>query len=936
MSSHVASLLVAGSLDALTYWSLAFMVAAGLTVVFGMLGFLNAAHTSFYMLGGYVAYTVAGATGSFWAALLLAPLLVAATGVVLERLLFAKLYAAGHASQLLLTIGLAYVIAEASKLVWGDSAFAVAPPASLAGRITVLGATLPVYHLFIIGAAVVLVCVIAALLLGTRLGMVIRAASVHPEMVGALGFKVRDIYTLVFAVGLYLAAFAGVVMAPLEGGPIRPWRTMPWSRHSSSSSLAAWAVCRAPSSSPAFWASCRASAASSFRPMPCSSRHRSGGVLLFRPVGVVRSQIRVTAYPDTLAETRSPRRARALNLHTTAEAFATVALLTVLVAAPALFSRATINDLGQGRLPRPVRHQLQHPVQVFRPSILRTCRLLWFRGLCQALLLQSFAGLPVPLLVLATGLSAAVLGCLIGQICVRRSGAYFSMTTLAIAALFYAIAFKWHAATGGTDGLDSFMPSDLMLLPRWHLDSPGIAQTYLLVLAILIPVAAAAWALLELTPFGNAVVAVKHNEKRAAFLGYDTHRVKLANFTLAAGLAGVAGALWAIDNSFVSTDSIDLSFSTTVIIIAFLGGSVWFWGPLIGAVVYIAASDWLSALTPTLADLAGPGLHSGRAVRARRHRRPGEVAVAPRLAPAGGRGCLRPPCFVWTGSRRDFQARRCWVDLDLSVPRWGKTGPDRPERCRQDHADQRDHGRSSVGCGGHPVSRQKHPATAAPSAQPPGYFTLVPDSQPVRRDDGRREYPQRGPCVIADCKPARGGCWGACTRSFAEAVEIAEMVGLGRALQERADNLSYGMQRRLDIALVLAQRPELIILDEPAAGLSAAETRDLIGVLQATIGKRTLILVEHDMDVVYALSDRITRARLRAGADRGHTRRNQCGPEMFGASTSARRPPDHASRRKPPGALWAKPDPARCIPAQRTIRNRLPARTAMAPENPPR
>jgi branched-subunit amino acid ABC-type transport system permease component len=159
LSSLVASLLVAGSVDALTYWSLAVTVAAGLTVAFGMLGFLNAAHTSFYILGGYVAYTVVG-----------------------------------------------------------DSAFAVAPPPSLAGRTTVLGATLPVYHLFIIGVAVVLVCVIAALLLGTRLGMVIGAASVHPEMVGALGFKVRDIYTLVFAVGLYLAAFAGVVMAPLEGG----------------------------------------------------------------------------------------------------------------------------------------------------------------------------------------------------------------------------------------------------------------------------------------------------------------------------------------------------------------------------------------------------------------------------------------------------------------------------------------------------------------------------------------------------------------------------------------------------------------------------------------------------------------------------------------------------------------------------------------------
>jgi branched-chain amino acid transport system permease protein len=217
MSHDLTSLLVAGGLDALTYWSLAFMIAAGLTVVFGMLGFLNAAHTAFYMLAGYAAYTLAGTSGSFWLALALAPLVVVLMGVLLERLLFTRLYAAGHASQLLLTIGLAYVIAEGTKLIWGDSAFTVSPPASLGGRISVLGATLPVYHLFIIATAIILVCAIAALLLGTRLGMLIRAASVHPEMVGALGFKVRDIYTFVFAVGLYLAAVAGVVMAPLAG-----------------------------------------------------------------------------------------------------------------------------------------------------------------------------------------------------------------------------------------------------------------------------------------------------------------------------------------------------------------------------------------------------------------------------------------------------------------------------------------------------------------------------------------------------------------------------------------------------------------------------------------------------------------------------------------------------------------------------------------------
>jgi len=211
------SLLVAGGLDAATYWSLAFMIAAGLTVVFGMLGFLNAAHTSFYMLAGYVAYTVAGITGSFWAALLVAPVVVAGAGLVLERLLFRRLYTAGHTAQLLLTIGLAYVIAEATKMVWGDSAFAIAPPPLLAGRFTLFGATLPVYHLFIIAAAVGLLGVLFLLLRGTRLGMVIRAAASHPEMVGALGFNVRNVYSLVFLIGLYLAAFAGVVMAPMEG-----------------------------------------------------------------------------------------------------------------------------------------------------------------------------------------------------------------------------------------------------------------------------------------------------------------------------------------------------------------------------------------------------------------------------------------------------------------------------------------------------------------------------------------------------------------------------------------------------------------------------------------------------------------------------------------------------------------------------------------------
>jgi len=280
------------------------------------------------------------------------------------------------------------------------------------------------------------------------------------------------------------------------------------------------------------------------------------------------------------------------------QTYATTLVIVLLIAAPLFASRAMVNDLGQAVCLGLFAISFNI---IFKYSGLLSfghAAFFGFAAYAEALLLQEYGNLPIPVLVLAAGSGTALLGLVLGHIGVRRQGAYFSMTTLAIGAFFYSAAFKWSSVTGGTDGLDGFMPDSLTILPGWQWDSPSLSQTYWLVLAILIPAAVAAWALLELTPFGNAVRAVRQNETRAKFLGYNTHAIKLANFTLAAGLAGIAGALWAIDNAFVSTDSIDLSFSTTVIIMAFLGGSVWYWGPVIGAVLYIAASDWLSALTP--------------------------------------------------------------------------------------------------------------------------------------------------------------------------------------------------------------------------------------------------------------------------------------------------------------------------------------------------
>jgi branched-chain amino acid transport system permease protein len=279
------------------------------------------------------------------------------------------------------------------------------------------------------------------------------------------------------------------------------------------------------------------------------------------------------------------------------EGLVTIALLGAISAAPLLVSQAALNDLSQAVLLGLFAISFNI---VFKYSGLLSFGHAAFFGVSAytaSILLRTVPTLPIPVLVLGVAAATGVLGAVLGHVCVRRSGAYFSMLTLAIGSFLYTVAFKWNAVTGGTDGLGNFMPPSLTLLPGWTLASPTIAQTYWLAVAFLIPVALAAWALLELTPFGNAVVLTKQNEERAAFLGYDTYGVKLANYTLAALVAGVAGALWALQNGFVSTDSIDLTLSTTVIIMAFIGGSAWFWGPLIGSTIYIFASDRLSALT---------------------------------------------------------------------------------------------------------------------------------------------------------------------------------------------------------------------------------------------------------------------------------------------------------------------------------------------------
>ena len=231
--------LLIGVLNGVSSGLLLFMLSSGLTLIFSMMGVLNFAHASFYMIGAYFAYTLTGFFG-FWPALVLAPLLVGGLGALFERLCLRRVHRHGNVAELLITFGLSYVVLELVQLLWGRATVPFSPPAALSGTaFTVVASSLGGIHV-VAGAAPAAMCSAAAgvvvtcsqfpltrtfimliallmlvalwlLLTRTRIGLVIQASLTHPEMVEALGHDVPRVFMFVFGSGCALAALAGVI-----------------------------------------------------------------------------------------------------------------------------------------------------------------------------------------------------------------------------------------------------------------------------------------------------------------------------------------------------------------------------------------------------------------------------------------------------------------------------------------------------------------------------------------------------------------------------------------------------------------------------------------------------------------------------------------------------------------------------------------------------
>ena len=204
-------------LNSVQYGLLLFMLAAGLTLIFGIMGVVNLAHGSFYMLGAYLAYALTAQLGSLFAAIAVGAVLAALFGLALEWLLLRHFYQRDHLDQVLLTFGLIYIFEELRSLLWGDEVHGVAVPALLDGSIALTDTlSYPVYRLFMSGVCLVLAAALYLLIARTRLGMRIRAGAFNREMAESLGVNIKLLHAIVFALGVGLAAVAGMVAAPVS------------------------------------------------------------------------------------------------------------------------------------------------------------------------------------------------------------------------------------------------------------------------------------------------------------------------------------------------------------------------------------------------------------------------------------------------------------------------------------------------------------------------------------------------------------------------------------------------------------------------------------------------------------------------------------------------------------------------------------------------
>ena len=557
-----------------------FLVASGLSLIFGVTRIVNFAHGSFYMLGAFVGYSIMqllpGAIG-FWASVLLAGLVVGLIGVVVELLVLRPVYKAPELFQLVATFGVILVIQDLALIVWGAEDVLGPRAPGLKGIVRILGEPVPKYDLALIAITPFVLFGLWYLITKTRIGILVRAATQDREMAAALGVNQAWLFTGVFFLGTALAGLGGAIQLPKGGADLlMDFNIL--------TAIFVVVVIGGMGSLPgAYVAAVLISGINVFGVtyIPQSTLVLTFVVmvvvLMVKPYGLFGRE-EVAGEHGQVGEPERPikpagRKVRLL----VAAGLGILALLPLL---GSNFAMVLITDIIIFALFAASLHFL-----LGLGGMVSFGHAAYFgAGAYAAGLLVAHAGTPMELALLLAPLGAFCVAVIFGWLCVRLTGVYFAMLTLAFAQLLWSLVYQWGEFTGGDDGLVDIWPSEWL--------SGTTAYFYL---TLIIGVGGILFLRhVAHSPFGYALRASRDSARQAEAMGINTKRIQWAAFAFAGAMAGVAGGLFIFSKGSVFPTELEIAKSFDALIVIFLGGVKTLSGAVVGGASLEFAKDYIT------------------------------------------------------------------------------------------------------------------------------------------------------------------------------------------------------------------------------------------------------------------------------------------------------------------------------------------------------
>jgi len=562
-------LFIAQILTGLANASSLFLVACGLSLIFGVTRIVNFAHGSLYMIGAYTGYTLMqvlpGAIG-FWGAILLSGVAVGIVGVLIEMLVLRPVYKAPELFQLVATFGVILVIQDLALMIWGPEDLLGPRAPGLRGVVRIMGEPIPKYDIALLVITPVIALALWYLMTKTRMGVLVRAATQDREMVGALGVNQAWLFTGVFALGSALAGLGGALQLPKGGADLlMDFNIL--------APVFVVVVIGGMGSLPgAYLAAIIISVLNVFGVtyLPQSTLVLMFVVmivvLMIRPYGLfgreeVAGEHGQVGEPERPIKPASPK-VRGIIV----TGLCALALLPVM---GSTYSLVFVTDMLIFCLFAASLHFL-----LGTGGLVSFGHAAYFGGGAYvAALLITYSNTPMELTFMLAPIGAGLVALVIGWVCLRLTGVYFAMLTLAFAQLVWSLVFQWGAVTGGDDGLVNIWPAEWL--------KPTVVYFYFALIFSVCGILLMRH--VQHSPFGYALRAARDSQRQAEATGINTRQIQLIAFGFAGFMGGIAGALFVFSKGSVFPNELEIARSFDALIVVFLGGVKTLAGGVVGA-----------------------------------------------------------------------------------------------------------------------------------------------------------------------------------------------------------------------------------------------------------------------------------------------------------------------------------------------------------------